>query len=527
MLRSFHDRHPPFLVFLALVGIADATACADYKVARRDGGTADDGSHAGSDSINDVDRIDAGADTCSGGACELRYIRTVSQSGISTDGNINVALAADGSVYLAGMFTGTVDFDPGPGVDTITSRGETDVFVEKFNPDGSHAWVRSVGGESFDFVSDLALAPDGSVTIAAGFQGTVDLDPGPGIEMHTAASQDAFALKLAPDGSFAWARVFSATDAQSFGLGLGVAIGPDSMVYLSGTLTGSVDLDPGAGQEVHTSTVGGGSGYVVKLSTYGNFVWAREFRTNGVGQVDKVAVGGDGIVWLVGSFNRDVDLDPGVGTDMRTSLGNLEMFLVKLDSSGLFSGGGTFDSSGGGTSIPGGLAIAPDNSVYVAGQFSGSVDLDPGLGIVSRASAGGIDDAFIVKLGANGSLLWAHSFGGVGYDSINGLAALPGGGVLAAGGFGSPSVNFSPVPGEGQRSSTDGGLFVLDLNGDKSFGWTAIAGSTSAYATSISVSGRSFAIAGYYNGTGDFDPGPAADRFTASASDAFMSLYSF
>jgi hypothetical protein len=38
---------------------------------------------------------------------------------------------------VTGNFYGTVDFDPGWGIDNHTSNGDDDVFLSKFPPDGN------------------------------------------------------------------------------------------------------------------------------------------------------------------------------------------------------------------------------------------------------------------------------------------------------------------------------------------------------------------------------------------------------
>ena len=50
---------------------------------------------------------------------------------------------ASGNVYTTGFFQGTVDFDPGPGVDEHTAFGGFDVFVTKLDSAGDHVWTLS------------------------------------------------------------------------------------------------------------------------------------------------------------------------------------------------------------------------------------------------------------------------------------------------------------------------------------------------------------------------------------------------
>ena len=56
-----------------------------------------------------------------------------------------------GNVHAAGDFQGTVDFDPGNGVDNHTSNGNQDASLSKFDSSGNFMWARTWGGSSDDF----------------------------------------------------------------------------------------------------------------------------------------------------------------------------------------------------------------------------------------------------------------------------------------------------------------------------------------------------------------------------------------
>ena len=62
--------------------------------------------------------------------------------GVDSDFGRGIAVDGSGNVYTAGSFSGTVDFDPGPGMFDLTCIGSFDIFVSKL----SHLQPTNVGG---------------------------------------------------------------------------------------------------------------------------------------------------------------------------------------------------------------------------------------------------------------------------------------------------------------------------------------------------------------------------------------------
>ena len=89
---------------------------------------------------------------------------------------ISHALAVDSNqnVYTTGYFAGTSDFDPGPGVSSLTPVGSFDIFVCKQDPLGNLAWVKKAGGSDVDNNFAVAFNPsqNGSVYVAGDFSGS-------------------------------------------------------------------------------------------------------------------------------------------------------------------------------------------------------------------------------------------------------------------------------------------------------------------------------------------------------------------
>src|SRR5215831_10778338 len=120
----------------------------------------------------------------------------------------SIAVDAAGNVYTTGDFSGTVDFDPGPGTYNLTSAGTYDMFISKLDSSGNFIWAKQMGGNSDgNYASGVSITLDaaGNVYTTGVFSGTVDFDPGPGI-FNLSVIRASFVLKLAADGSFIWVK---------------------------------------------------------------------------------------------------------------------------------------------------------------------------------------------------------------------------------------------------------------------------------------------------------------------------------
>ncbi|RPI86649.1 MAG: hypothetical protein EHM40_23555, partial [Chloroflexi bacterium] len=103
-----------------------------------------------------------------------------------------------GNLYITGDFSGTVDFDPGPGISNLTSAGFGDIFISKLDGDGNFIWATNLGGISSDLADGIALDNSGNLYLSGFFSDTVDFDPGAGTSTLTSGgSGDPFILKLA------------------------------------------------------------------------------------------------------------------------------------------------------------------------------------------------------------------------------------------------------------------------------------------------------------------------------------------
>jgi hypothetical protein len=80
------------------------------------------------------------------------------------DGAFGVALAPDGSLFVAGE-TGSEDFPVREAHQSTYGGGSADAFVAKITPGGEIAWSTFLGGSARDYVWDATAMPNGDVVI--------------------------------------------------------------------------------------------------------------------------------------------------------------------------------------------------------------------------------------------------------------------------------------------------------------------------------------------------------------------------
>jgi Beta-propeller repeat len=175
---------------------------------------------------------------------------------------------AQGNVYLSGEFNGPLQV----GQSRLPNAGGSDLFVGKFSATGEALWARSFGGPRNDGPGSIAVDSRGHVYLWAGFQGSLDVDPGASQVLLDATDandfrltqSDLFLAELNSEGNYVSARRFGNRGYDQSG---GIVIdegrlpgGGDRRIYLSGGL--------------HTAYGGGAEvpGQIAELNQAGSFV---------------------------------------------------------------------------------------------------------------------------------------------------------------------------------------------------------------------------------------------------------------
>ncbi len=142
---------------------------------------------------------------------EMIWTRT--WGGIDREYSRDNLIDSTGNIYVCGCFEGITDFDPDfDGVEYRVSNGTYDSYILKLNSYGSFLWVLTWGNNyavNSDFARSLAMGTSEDIYICGDFGGTVDFDPGPGVEEITSDNyHDAYICKFNSDGDFMWVRTW-------------------------------------------------------------------------------------------------------------------------------------------------------------------------------------------------------------------------------------------------------------------------------------------------------------------------------
>lgn len=380
--------------------------------------------------------------------------------------------------------------------------------------------LEGVGGGSGVYNSGWEIETDvfGNVITVGRYSGQIDADPGTGTRiLSTNGNTDGFVLKQDTDGNHLWSYSFGGS---SFDNITSVISDSSGNVFIGGQFQNTVDFEPGSGQHIYTATQN--DGFILKLSAAGALLWVKIFVGQDAEIINALDVDAQGNLYAVGDFREEIDLDPGVGTDIRTNNEPRDVFIVKLDPQGNYVWGRTF---GGDVEDSGyDIVVGADNSITTTGRTrSASVDFDPSAGVDLQNNHGDYD-IFIHRMDINGNYQWAHMIGGSNNDQGTAVILDTSTNIIVCGKYWG-TVDFDP--GQGISGLTAGGAwdnFVLKLDAQGQFIWVKdIKTQGMSFDTDVilDANGHIWSF-GILSINGDMDPGPGVYILTGQGFDGFL-----
>lgn len=232
-------------------------------------------------------------------------------TGVSYSEGNALVVTGTGESFISGSFSETMKF----GTTTLEAQGDLDLFIAKYNADGTLAWAKREGNTGTEANRGMSLDPSGNVYVTGFFNGTTTIGS---TTFVSAGDRDIFLAKYNTAGDNLWT-----IKAGGPGRDRSYAVNHDASgnLYLTGDFMGSFSI----GSNTLVAS-GDAEIFVAKVSAAGDVSWSK--KAGGIGEDGGYSanVDANGDVYL-GAYFQDVVT---FGSTELTSSGDHDIVLWKF-----------------------------------------------------------------------------------------------------------------------------------------------------------------------------------------------------
>lgn len=308
-----------------------------------------------------------------------------------SDGVASMVCDIDGNLYLTGSICGSATF----GSTFLTSLGQEDCFIAKFDGLGNCIWAKNVGGVKSDFGSGITLDNDGNLFLCGTNNETATFDT-------FTIPPGGFIAKYDTSGTCLWAKNKMSYVATQF-MGNFCTAAPQSVKYKNGLISISgyisndtINIDT---TTIYTLIPNSNHGYIAQFDTSGNSKWVNIFSgPTAYFPGYEHGVDDDGNNYVTGTFG-------GQGYFQTDTLqGSLGAFLVKFNENGIEQWVQEVATSG--ESYGNMTSSDGYGNIYLTGKFSGGATFGS-----FNLTASSPNDMFVARYNSSGDCLGVRAFG--------------------------------------------------------------------------------------------------------------------
>ncbi|MHC0053385.1 SBBP repeat-containing protein [Actibacterium sp. D379-3] len=211
----------------------------------------------------------------------------------------------------------------------------------------------------------------------------------------------------------AWAMPVGEVDAQPDEID-GISVDPSGNTIISGVFRNKLTL---GGTQMRSR--GAGDIFMASISPEGKFRWVRQIGGPGDDNTFDLTTDASGNIYASGWYSQQVDFG---GVTLK-SAGKTDQFVTKISPSGKTVWAKSFGGRGG----DGGneISVLPGGDIAVSGITEGDFTVDG----KTYKYGGGKRDAFVIRMAADGKVLWVRHVDGPGTERIRAMSMGPTGDV--------------------------------------------------------------------------------------------------
>ncbi|MCD6017338.1 MAG: hypothetical protein K0S53_459 [Bacteroidetes bacterium] len=236
-----------------------------------------------------------------------------------------------GNVYMCGYYKDTCTFG---GTTTIYGAGDSDMFLAKYDANGTFQWVRKAGGPGRDEMKNIKCDANGNVYVC-GFYSNGAVFGSQTYSVSSGSYYDAFVAKYSSSGNLDWVTTAGGDYDE---VAWDITMDNAGFIYVTGEFNASAMF--GTTQLI---TSGNADVFIASYDVNGTTLWAKKA---GGSLIDRArGIGTDGTnMYITGQFGSSAMF----GATTITAVDSSDVFFAAFNSSGTFisaaSVGGIADS---------------------------------------------------------------------------------------------------------------------------------------------------------------------------------------
>jgi hypothetical protein len=376
-------------------------------------------------------------------------------SGTGIEYPVNMILDFSNNVYVYGYYNfssinlyNETNTTSSPFASLANPRGGNDVFLAKYDMNGSGLWATRISGTGNELPVNIVLDSANNICISGYYNASLTLYNSTDISTSTFVSlinsrggNDVFLARYDSSGIGMFAAQISSTGSD---LPINMVVDSTNNIYVSGYYNSALTLYNSRyeGNSKQLPNSGGSDIFIAKYSStyptigYVNSVfngpWATRISgTAGNEQPVNIVLDSASNLYISGYCYNNINVyhysnQNSASLFLSNLIGTYTIFIVKI------SNGGTpvwINKIDGNTpyslSVPVNMCIDSNNNIYISGTYTANLNFysfDPTnnsifYGWTTLTNSGGVNaDIFVTKYNSNGVPLWASKISGNGID---------------------------------------------------------------------------------------------------------------
>lgn len=215
-----------------------------------------------------------------------------------------VAVAPNGTLRVAGTFSGTLQLD-----ENLGAVGQRDAFIGALSSAGAPLWGHAIGADGGEQeVAALAVDAKGRALLAGDLRGNAMLSASTSLASE-GDEPDAFLALYDGGGDLAWARRYGSVGQDHGGA---AAFDAGGNILFAGRFRGGIHFGSSEEPLLNHDAIGGNDDiFLAKLTVNGAPLWSRAFGENDDQRPTCLAAAPSGDALLTGYFRGKIDFGAG------------------------------------------------------------------------------------------------------------------------------------------------------------------------------------------------------------------------